>query len=256
MEAALSRAARGSRLLVVWSLAAALALVIGTVQYLDQRRATSAAGGPADARMLLPMPVEQLGAFEIADAGRLHRFERDATGTWFYHGVHAASEAAHTHAADPALAAAIERTVTAFGRTRIERDFALERNGAAYGVASPEIVVLVYGDRQSQPLAQYAVGQVAPDSVSRYVLVVGQPVVVTIPSYQIDNLLGLVRVASAAAAPTPPGTTTPSTAAPTTTAPPTTGPTTTRPTTSAPATTTPSTTRPTATAPAPPVVRQ
>jgi hypothetical protein len=216
VEAALTQAARGSRLLVVWSLAAALAVVIGAIQYLDHRRAVSATGGHADGRRLLPVPTEQLGALEIADAGRLHRFERDATGTWFYHGVHAATEAAHTHASDPTLAASIERAVEAFGRTRIERDFALEHNGAAYGVASPEVVVLVYGARQSQPLAQYAVGHVAPDAVSRYVLVVGQPVVATIPSYQIDNLLALVRTASAAAAPT---TATPPALAPTRTAP-------------------------------------
>ena len=184
----------------MWGLAAALAVVIGTIQYLDHRRASSGREGGADGRMLLPVPVEQMGALEIAEAGRLHRFERDPAGTWFYHGVHAATEAAHTHAADPALSARIERAVEAFGRTRRERDFALERDGAAYGVASPEIVVLVYGARPGQPLAQYAVGHVAPDAVSRYVMVVGQPVVVTIPNYQIENLLALVRAANGTAA--------------------------------------------------------
>jgi hypothetical protein len=221
VEAALTQARRGRRLLVVWSVAAALAVVIGAIQYLDHRRAVSATGGHADGRRLLPVPTDQLGALEIADAGRLHRFERDATGTWFYHGVHAATEAAHTHASDPALAAIIERAVEAFGRTRIERDFALERNGAAYGVASPEVVVLVYGARQSQPLAQYAVGHVAPDALSRYVLVVGQPVVATIPNYQIDSLLALVRTASAPATPTaaPPPAIAPTGTAPTATRP-------------------------------------
>jgi hypothetical protein len=203
VEAALSRAGRRSRLIVVWGLAAVLAVVIGTLQYLDHRRATSGTDSPADGRLLLPVPVEQVSALEIADAGRLHRFERDQSGTWFYHGVHAASEAAHTHVADPALSARIERAVEAFGRTRRERDFKLERDGAAYGVASPELVVLVYGARQTQPLAQYAVGHVAPDALSRYVMVVGQPVVVTIPNYQIENLLGLVRAASATAASAP-----------------------------------------------------
>jgi hypothetical protein len=227
VEAALTQARRGRRLLVVWSLAAALALVIGAIQYVDHRRAISDTGGHADGRRLLPVPTDQVSALEIADAGRLHRFERDATGAWFYHGVHATTEAAHTHASDPTLAASIERAVEAFGRTRIERDFALGRNGAAYGVASPEVVVLVYGARQSQPLAQYAVGHVAPDAVSRYVLVVGQPVVATIPNYQIDNLLALVRTASATKAPT---TTTPPASAPTRTA-----PTATRPAVPAPA---------------------
>jgi hypothetical protein len=44
------------------------------------------------------------------------------------------------------------------------------------------------------------VGHVAPDTVSRYVMVVGSPAVVTIPKYQIDNLLDLVRVAGGEAA--------------------------------------------------------
>ena len=120
--------------------------------------------------------------------------------------MHAGSEAIHTHTPDPALAQLIERAVAAFARTRTERQFALERDAAAYGVATPDIIVLLYRPRQAQPLAQYAVGGLAPDTVSRYVMVVGRPLVVTIPGYQIDNLLALVRAAGAASASTaPPG---------------------------------------------------
>jgi hypothetical protein len=61
-------------------------------------------------------------------------------------------------------------------------------------------VILVYRPGQSQPLVQYAVGHLAPDTVSRYVTVVGHPVVVTIPAYQIDNLRDLVRALGAAPA--------------------------------------------------------
>src|SRR2546430_17394042 len=46
--------------------------------------------------------------------------------------------------------------------------------------------------RSPQPLAQYAVGDIAPDTVSRYVLIVGRSVVTTIPNYQIANVLALV----------------------------------------------------------------
>lgn len=186
-----ARARRG--LLAVWLVLAVLVAVIVAIEHGDRVRARSGAAADRDDRRLLPVPVEQLGAIEIADAGRLHRFARDATGAWFYHGVHSATESAHTHAADPAVAERIERTVAAFGRTRIERDFALAKDGADYGVATPDVVVLVYRPDQSQPLAQYAVGHVAPDTVSRYVMVVGRPTVVTIPNYQIDNLLALVR---------------------------------------------------------------
>lgn len=186
------------RLVAVWLLLAVLAVVIVTIEYVD-RRATSESA-QTDASALLRAAVDELGAVEIADRGRLHRFERDATGAWFYHGIHTEATASHTHTPDPALAERIARTFAAFGRARIERQFPLDRNADVYGVATPEIVVLAYRRGQSQPLTQYAVGHVAPDTVSRYVMVVGSPAVVTIPKYQIDNLLDLVRVAGGEAA--------------------------------------------------------
>jgi hypothetical protein len=189
------------RSVVVWPLLAALVAVIVAIEYADYRRGTSGSIYETDARLLLPAPVDELGAIEIADRGQLHRFERDETGLWFYHGIHPEAAPAHTHASDPALAEHIARTFAAFGRARIERQFPLDRDTGAYGVATPEVVVLTYRRGQSQPLHQYAVGHVAPDTVSRYVMVVGRPVVGTIPKYQIDNLLDLVRVASGDASP-------------------------------------------------------
>jgi len=186
---------RSPRLVGVWLALAVLAVVIAGLEYRDRRGAGSAATG--DVRWLLPAPLDELIAVEVADAGRLHRFERDAGGAWFYHGVHTSGEAAHTHAPDPALAARIQRTLAAFGRTRIERQFPVGGDGAAYGLVAPEVVVLVYGPGRPQPLAQYAVGHVAPDTASRYVLRVGSPVVVTIAAYQVDNLLALVRETAA-----------------------------------------------------------
>jgi len=178
----------------VWLVLAVLVGAILVIEYTDRRAKSGAV--EADARMLLPVPVDQLGAIDVADAGRLHRFERDAQGGWFYHGVHTGAESRHTHVADPALAARIEGAFAAFGRTRIERQFALDGDGAAYGVATPEILVLVYRPNQAQPLAQYAVGHVAPDTASRYVMRVGSRVVTTIPNYQIENLLALTRAAN------------------------------------------------------------
>jgi hypothetical protein len=189
------------RFVVVWLLLAVLAAVIGALEYGDHRRETSGSTQETDARLLLSAAVDELGAVEIADRGRLHRFERDATGAWFYHGIHTEATAAHTHTPDPALAERIARTFAAFGRARIERQFPLDRDAGVYGVTTPEVVVLAYRRGQSQPLTQYAVGHVAPDTVSRYVMVVGSPGVVTIPKYQIDNLLDLVRVAGGEASP-------------------------------------------------------
>jgi hypothetical protein len=159
-----------------------------------RERSTSGSAGD-DPRALLAAPLDQLGAIEIADRGRLHRFERAASGAWFYHGMHAAGAAEHTHDADPELAERIERAFTVLARTRVEREFPLERDGEAYGISTPDVVILVYRRGDAQPLAQYAVGHVAPDTASRYVLRVGRPVVVTVPGYQIDNLLALVQAA-------------------------------------------------------------
>jgi hypothetical protein len=180
----------------VWLALAVLVTAIAVIEYTDRRR--ERAGAAADDRMLLSLPFEQLGAIEIADRGTLHRFERDAAGTWFYHGVHTAATSDHTHAPDPLLAERIGRALAGFGRTRIERRFPLDRTNDAYGVTTPEMVVLVYRPNQSQPLAQYAVGTAAPDTTSRYVMRVGDPTVLTIASYQVDNLLTLIREAGEA----------------------------------------------------------
>lgn len=182
---------------LVWLLLAVLGLAIAALEVTDHLR--SGRDGERDPRLLLSQAVDELGAIEIADRGRLHRFERDAAGSWFYHGAHGGSAAPHAHTADPALAERIARALAALGRARIEREFPLDRGGDAYGVTTPEVVVLAYGPGRSQPLAQYAVGHVAPDTVSRYVSVVGRPGVVTIPSYQIDNLRALVAAAEEAA---------------------------------------------------------
>jgi hypothetical protein len=201
VEAAVSPVRAPRRFVVVWLLLAGLVAVIVAIEYMDHRRETLGTAQEADGRRLLSAAADELGAIEIADRGRLHRFERDGTGPWFYHGVHTEATAAHTHTPDPALAERIARTFAAFGRTRIERQFPLDREAGVYGVATPEVVVLAYRRGQSQPLAQYAVGHVAPDTVSQYVMVVGSPVVVTIPKYQIDNLLDLVRIAGGEASP-------------------------------------------------------
>jgi hypothetical protein len=200
VEATVSAAGIRLRLVAVWLLLGVLVGVIMAIEYIDLAGTTIGQTGMADPRLLLPVSVDRLGAFEVAKAGRLHRFERDAAGAWFYHGVHAGSEGAHAHPADLAAAQRIERALAAFGRTRIERRLALDRDGREYGVTPPRLVVLIYLSGESQPLNQYAVGDIAPDTVSRYVQVVGQPSVVTIPDYQIENLLGLIGTLEGVAA--------------------------------------------------------
>ncbi|HXV07049.1 MAG TPA: hypothetical protein VD791_03410, partial [Burkholderiales bacterium] len=135
----------------------------------------------------------QLGAIELAHTGTLHRFERDAAGNWFYHGVHTASEAAHEHQTDPAAATRIGQAFAALGRARIERELQAGARVNDYGVASPELLILAYRPKEPLPLVQYAVGDLAPDQFSRYVQAVGSSSVITIANYQIDNLLSLIQ---------------------------------------------------------------
>ena len=202
-----------ARLLAVWIVLVALIAAIIVIERNDLMRTLKAKDDghghwTGETHWLLPAPIEQLGAIEIAHAGALHRFERDASGAWFYHGAHTGQEGAHAHRADPAVSQKIDHALAGFGRARIERTFALDFGAVGvdpvqrellpdpevrdYGVTVPSIIVLVYAPGGAQPLVQYAVGDVAPDGLSRYVLPVGSPTVVTIANYQITNLLNLV----------------------------------------------------------------
>ena len=188
------------RVVVVWLAFAVLSAFAVAVAYRDVMASRAQRGARADAGMLVPVPVEQLGAVEIADAGTLHRFERDAAGAWFYHGAHSAAAAEHTHAPDAAVAGRIDQAFQAFGRARVERRLPAGSDPRTYGVAAPRILILLYRAHDRQPLAQYAVGDVAPDTVSRYVDMVGGGGIVTVPTYQIDNLVALVALVKEAPA--------------------------------------------------------
>jgi hypothetical protein len=185
------------RLLVVWVI---LAMLIAGIAFMEYRNRSKLPEGVAEtihgeegSRMLLPAAVTELVAIEIGHAGMLHRFERDGTGAWFYHGMHTGAQAAHAHQTDPVQAQIIEKAFAGLGRARMERQFKLDVQSGSYGLTSPQMIILVYGKRNPQPLAQYAVGDVAPDGLSRYVLPVGSSYVVTIANYQIDNLLNLIQ---------------------------------------------------------------
>jgi hypothetical protein len=192
----MSAGGRRSRLLAVWLLLAGLVGAIVVSERTDlvgpALRRNSQDG--SEARMLLPVPVDQLGVIEVVHGRMLHRFERDAAGAWFYHAHRHDTGTAegHRHDADPALTERITDAFAAFGRTRIERRFPLKADARDYGVAAPEMLILVYRPHDLQPLAQYAVGDLAPDTLSRYVLVVGSSAVATIPNYQINNLQALI----------------------------------------------------------------
>jgi hypothetical protein len=187
-----------ARVIAVW---AVLAVVVGGIVALESRERAGQRSEAAnrqddrDPRLLVPVAIEQVGAIEVAYSGRVHRFERDAEGTWFYHGMHASQDATHLHRADPAMAQRIETAFQGFGRTRMERRLPAGPDLQQYGLIAPQMVILVYRPKELAPLLQVAVGDLAPDKLSRYVMVVGNSFPVTIANYQIDNLLGLIEAA-------------------------------------------------------------
>jgi hypothetical protein len=206
VEAALSGSRLKPRLLLVWGVLAALIAAIVAVQMGERAntRSEEQARASRDPRALVPVPLEELGAVEIAHGGAVHRFERDAAGVWFYHAAHAPADASHTHQTDPEQAKRVDKALGVFSRIRTERQFAPEKGLEDYGLATPQMVILVYAPKEIQPLAQFAVGDRAPDGVSQYVMPVGGKSVITIPAYQIDNLLGLLQAVSSASAAGPP----------------------------------------------------
>jgi hypothetical protein len=193
------------RLVAVWALLLGL---VATILFIERSDILGTSGadphGHAEPqsgdRMLVPAPMDQIAVIEIAQGGTLYRFERDAAGSWFYHAHGLDLKGAlgeHGHQADPVQAQRIEKAFAAFGRTRMERDLAVDPGSDPYGVTRPQMLILVYRTDDPRPLGQYAVGDVAPDTYSRYVLPLGSPVVVTIANYQIDNLRGLIDAVAA-----------------------------------------------------------
>lgn len=194
------------KLLAIWGVFAVLAAAVAWFELGGGLHSDDDGHGHGAVQqgMLLPMPVEELGAVEIVHGGALHRFDRDASGQWYYHGVHqAVTDPSHGHVTDPEGAKRIEAAFAALGRAKLEREFPLTDGGAQYGLASPQMVMLFLRKGETQPVAQYAVGDVAADTVSRYVMRVGGRQGGTIPDYQIANLLSLIDSFAQAPAPLP-----------------------------------------------------
>jgi hypothetical protein len=189
VETALSVRIR-PRLLVVWIALGVLVAGAVVIEFTDR---SPAPGAEQSADALLAIPLDHVDAVEVGHAGAMHRFERDHDGAWFYHGTHASSEAAHDHHADPAKAELITKAFAGLARARIERRLALDAGSTQYGFASPRMLIVIYRANESRPFAQYAIGDVAPDSFSRYVQKAGSTEAVTIANYQVENLVKLIE---------------------------------------------------------------
>ncbi len=180
---------RGAQL-AVWAVVAALAGAI----YIGEQRRSAEINAPV-ARVdnrLLPVAIEEIGIVEVMVKGTMHRFVRDDKGLWYYHGMHDAAQAGHEHKTDPKAAEVIDKAMIAFGRMQKERHLPLKAEQDEFGVTRPDIFIMVYRPKAAEPLARYAVGSVATDTFSRYLLPVGSADVVTVPDFHIRNLMGLI----------------------------------------------------------------
>lgn len=155
------------------------------------------AEGGDRSRKVVPLALEQIGAIEVAHAGALHRFERDAAGVWYYHGAHAPQSGTHGHPVDPVAAERIAKAFGGLSRAKFEREFPFDPKAQDYGVLNPQTLLLLYRTGDVQPLVQYAIGDMAPDGVSRYVLKIGAHKVDTLPEYHVQNVVGLVQAMAA-----------------------------------------------------------
>ncbi|UCH47587.1 MAG: hypothetical protein JSU95_16225 [Betaproteobacteria bacterium] len=180
---------------VVWSVLAVLLVIVATLEIRDwaSRSDAEEATGPS---MLMPAPMEEISAIEIAVDGNLHRFSRDENNAWFYHGIHAGPQEVHEHVPDPVMSEKIAKFLAGLGRARIERRFELTDDDP-FGVTKPEMIILVYVSDPVKPTKRYSVGDLAPDDLSRYVHIAGGSEVVSIPDYQIQNLLNLIEAVTA-----------------------------------------------------------
>ncbi len=181
---------RGAQL-AIWAVVVALAGAI----YIGEKRRSAEINAPVarEDKRLLPAAIEEIGIVEVMIKGTMHRFERDDQGLWYYHGMHDAAQAGHEHKTDPKAAEVIDKAMIAFGRMQKERSLPLKTEQDEFGVTRPDIFLMVYRPKSAEPLARYAVGSVATDTFSRYVLPVGSADVVTVPDFHIKNLLGLIE---------------------------------------------------------------
>ncbi len=206
-----------SRQLFIWLLLALLLLAIITIEttgLLEPKVQIDRHGHVIEPTTdFLPANVDELAAIEIGHDGQVHRFERDHDGAWYYHGHDHADDGAHSkddghgrdrdhdhdgavddhHHADEQVAERINKAFAALGRAKIERYLQRAQNPTAYGATKPDMLINIYGENSPRPIARYAVGDIAPDTYSRYVMVVGSFAIVTIPNYQIENLLMLIE---------------------------------------------------------------
>lgn len=184
----------------------AAALYFATV---PEQGPSSAAGHDGDhgaQRRLVPLPMEEVTGITIVYGGEARQFLRDTQARWYLHvrgqdhgrghDHHSKSTAGdggeHAHVSDPELAERIDKAFAMLGVARIERIVDSGRVDNRFGAADPEMLIMLYRAGEPRPIRRILVGDVAPDSLGRYVLLQEARSMVIIPNYQILNLSALL----------------------------------------------------------------
>ena len=138
-------------------------------------------------------PYAQWAAVALLHRGERVRFERDAAGAWFRHDAMddrgGAQAGDHAHRVDAAAAERLGTAFSTFSRARVERSMPADpARLAGYGLVNPALIVLIHGG-DGRMLQTLEMGEVAPDRLSRYVLLPQTRSVHTIADYQASALL-------------------------------------------------------------------
>jgi len=172
-------------------------LVFDMARRLQGKASFAIASRSAD--LLLPVSMAQVWAVEIVASGKLTRFERDATGTWFRHiGQHTHTAGGGVHVADPAQAPIIDAAFRGFDAAVAEARVAASDAShlAQYGLALPTLIVLFYARDSSTPLARLEFGAPA-DRLDRYARLAPDGAVVTVAEFEPRRLTELLKAVGA-----------------------------------------------------------
>ena len=144
-----------------------------------------------ESKFLIPDKIHGMGAIEIIIDGNLYRYQRDNKMDWFYHDQNHMESDNHNHGTNKKQSDKIKYSLAGFGRTQKERSFTFDFRNDEYGVMKPKLYILIYENPDdTKPSIKISVGDIAPDNLSRYVLVNSQ--IYTIANFHIDNLLNLI----------------------------------------------------------------
>ena len=172
-------------------------LVFDMARRLQAKAGSAAAERGAD--LLLPVSIAQVWAVEIVAGGKLTRFERDASGTWFRHtGQHTHAAGGSVHVADPIQAPVIDAAFRALDATVAEArvDRGDPSRLGQYGLALPGLIVMFYGRDSSTPLTRLEFGAPA-DRLDRYARLAPDGAVVTVAEFEPRRLTDLLKAVGA-----------------------------------------------------------